>query len=123
MPRRFAPALPTEADLPTIRRALDAATAERHLLAERLFRSIGDRGLHADLHRKLAAKCAFAREMVGFWERRDVGKQAVSNENGSLVVQQDMLLEAPIKHIAAILAEIDLATEWAPLRTPVNNIE
>ena len=52
--------------------------------------------------------------MVGFWERRDVGKQAVSNENGSLVVQQDMLLEAPIKHIAAILAEIDLATEWAP---------
>ena len=43
----FVPVPPVAADLPVVRRALDAGTAERHLLSERLFKSIGDRGLHA----------------------------------------------------------------------------
>ena len=40
---QFVPAPADAADAAVVRRALDAGTAERHLLAERLFKSIGGR--------------------------------------------------------------------------------
>ena len=46
----FVPVPPLAADLPVVRRALDAGTAERHLLAERLFKSVCDRGLDAEIY-------------------------------------------------------------------------
>eukprot|EP00928_Gymnodinium_smaydae_P087460 TRINITY_DN7171_c0_g1_i3.p1 TRINITY_DN7171_c0_g1~~TRINITY_DN7171_c0_g1_i3.p1 ORF type:complete len:524 (+),score=119.77 TRINITY_DN7171_c0_g1_i3:110-1681(+) len=61
---------PLAEDVATLARALRAVRGERHLLAEKLFRSIQGRGLGVVLQRRLSWKCAFLRSVFELSDAR-----------------------------------------------------